>query len=501
MALEAGFGGAGVPAPGLNVVFARLRVRIDDVIPGATYIVRHPYGETDSLIADDKGQVRLTVDLGIAEGDLTRVLKTGEIAPFLVWDGVPPEGYLGDGVTEHAVKSDPALFRTFVEISGPRIAEGSAHAVSGNINLVRTNLFVIQGRRARRFGVEATSVTYSKEAGGTFLDVTARSVANQAIELVGTGLRVGLAARGPDYVVRTSVPALPSDLRILNAKDDPVFVAAIPAFTVTDRVIVEKATLDVAAKKLTVVARSSDPAAVLTVESFGAMASPTQSFPGVTAAPEFVTVRSSKNGVGVQRLELIGAGAAQLGVAAGASGPERAAATFPFLLDGSGSRGPGALSYAWTQTGGPAGALVNGTSRIAKFTPSVAGTYTFRLTVSGAGGTATDTVTVTVGPKPPVDQVTVTRAEYRTRSRQFRITGSVNNVSTYDAGTGAFVSNTVVVRLGSFEIGRANPDATGVWDVRLTLAGVGGPNVPGVGSQVTISTGTTATVRSINIRN
>jgi len=46
MALEAAFGGGGSPTRDLGVVFARLRVLIDDVIPGAEYIVRHPYGTT-----------------------------------------------------------------------------------------------------------------------------------------------------------------------------------------------------------------------------------------------------------------------------------------------------------------------------------------------------------------------------------------------------------------------------------------------------------------------
>lgn len=153
MALEAAFQGDGTPEyassmamtpkPHLGVVFARLRVRIDDLVPGAHYIVRHPYGETDAFQADDRGRVFETCDLGVAEGNLNRVLVTGEIAPFLTWATGAPAGYIGDGASERAVSGGP--FRNHVEIAGPGIGQGSAHAAGPN--LVRHNLFTIQGRR------------------------------------------------------------------------------------------------------------------------------------------------------------------------------------------------------------------------------------------------------------------------------------------------------------------------------------------------------------------
>lgn len=152
MALEAAFGGDGeadygasmTPPAHLGAVFARLRVRIEDVIAGEKYVVRHPYGETKPLEADDGGRVAYTCDLGLAEGNMQRVLTTGEIAPFLKWAASPPAGYIGDGVSERKVTGGP--FRNLVEIAGKRIGQGSAHAVG--LHLVRTDLFTIQGRRA-----------------------------------------------------------------------------------------------------------------------------------------------------------------------------------------------------------------------------------------------------------------------------------------------------------------------------------------------------------------
>lgn len=152
MAIEAAFGGDGAPEYGasmvppahVGVVFARFRVRIDDLIPGAEYLVRHPYGETIPLEADEGGRIAHTCDLGLAEGNMGRVLVTGEIAPFLRWTAGAPANYIGDGVSERQVTGGP--FRNHVEIEGPRIGLGSVNAVGPD--LVRTDLFTIQGRLA-----------------------------------------------------------------------------------------------------------------------------------------------------------------------------------------------------------------------------------------------------------------------------------------------------------------------------------------------------------------
>lgn len=144
MALEAAFGGDGSPVDGLGVVFARFRVRIDDVIAGGKYVVHHPFGTTGELEADEGGRVAYTCDLGVAEGNMERVLVTGEIAPFLKWSPDAPSGYLGDGITERQIVNGP--FRNHVEIEGPRIGVGSANAAG--IDRVSTDMFTIQGRIA-----------------------------------------------------------------------------------------------------------------------------------------------------------------------------------------------------------------------------------------------------------------------------------------------------------------------------------------------------------------
>lgn len=144
MALEAAFGGDGTPQTGLGVVFARFRVRMDDLPAGQVYVVRHPYGESKLLTADDRGRVFYTCDLGVAEGNMERVLVSGEIAPFLAAAAGAPAGYIGDGATPVQIVNGP--FRNHVEIAGTGIGLGSADAAGPD--LVTTNLFTVQGRRA-----------------------------------------------------------------------------------------------------------------------------------------------------------------------------------------------------------------------------------------------------------------------------------------------------------------------------------------------------------------
>ena len=100
LALEAAFGGTGAVVDGQQMVFGRIRLRIDDVEPGATYTATGPYGAISGE-ADDRGRVFETEDIG-ATGDFTSPFAS-RIGPFLRWAANPPTGYLGDGVSERTV--------------------------------------------------------------------------------------------------------------------------------------------------------------------------------------------------------------------------------------------------------------------------------------------------------------------------------------------------------------------------------------------------------------
>lgn len=81
------------------------------------------------------------------------------------------------------------------------------------------------------------------------------------------------------------------------------------------------------------------------------------------------------------------------------AGPDlTAAAGTQVTLDGSGSSDPDGnpLTFAWTQTAGPAVTITNANAAIATFTPTVTGTYAFQLSVSDGSLSSTDSVTITV---------------------------------------------------------------------------------------------------------
>jgi hypothetical protein len=82
------------------------------------------------------------------------------------------------------------------------------------------------------------------------------------------------------------------------------------------------------------------------------------------------------------------------------AGPDKSAAPGTNVtLSGSGSDpdgGPSALTFAWSQVSGPTVTIGNASQAVANVTPSTAGSYVFRLTVSDGAAQASDTMTLTV---------------------------------------------------------------------------------------------------------
>jgi K319L-like, PKD domain/FIMAH domain len=70
------------------------------------------------------------------------------------------------------------------------------------------------------------------------------------------------------------------------------------------------------------------------------------------------------------------------------------------LLNGRGSTdpddGPNPLTYSWVQSGGPQVTLTGANTATPNFTPNMAGTYTFTLTVSDGQASAQDQVVIVV---------------------------------------------------------------------------------------------------------
>jgi hypothetical protein len=495
LALEAAFGGAGTPQAELNVVFARIRVRMDDMIPGAKYTVTHPYGVTDPLEADRRGRVAYTEDLGLVEGDGKAVLRTGQVAPFLVRTSVVPNGYIGDGVTEQRVTGSP--FNTnFVMIEGPRIREGGGNpdpADPSNQDRVWIDRFTVQGRKAKRVGASIESGTYARlsdpsnaQPGGYLLSIQAQSVTGQDLRLVASGVHFKLEGEGEFYTGLGQVTNLPDDARLINISDSPP--TSYPV-TFTDRVIVESALHDRDTGKLTIKARSSDPTAVLSLPQLNEplVANP-QSFNRI-AAPAEIRVRSSLGGEGRQLVEVTGAPADNLPVKAIIAPPPAAIATELITLDGSGTLG--ATSFTWSQVSGLPISLTGANTAKVTFIPSTAGNYGFTLTVrSDDGSSDTADISVTTKPEPDLDTLEVTRQEFRTATRQFRIEGNVNQMP-----------NEIVVKFRNQELGRVMPDIAGDWSLRRVLLESETNLVPVLGEEIQISSRRGDQTSSLEIRN
>lgn len=498
LGLEAAFGGPGTPADDARVVFSRIRVRMDDMTPGAEYVITHPYGVTEPLPADERGRVFWTDDRGIADERLGEVVKVGRVAPFLRSTSAPA-GYLGDGVTPTTVTGSP-FGTNFFRIDGPGVAAGGGPADPGdptNPDRVQHALFTVQGRIATRLGAEVARATYARDAGGAVvLDVFAGAAPGQSLELAAP--RVAASGADRAYVVRAAVPAVPATATIVNASDVPPSRAQAP---VTDLVLVTRADFDAAAVRLTVDATSSDAAGpTLTAVGLGDLTDHPTVF-AVAAVPPEVVVTSAAGGRGARAVTLSGAPGAALPVVADAGADRSVVAGATAGLDGTGSRG-GVTSYAWVQTAGAAVGLDDPSSPTPSFVaPSAAQSLAFALTVTGPGGpggpgdAASDVVTVTVTDPPAPDVLVIQRAQYRTSKRQWRVGGAVT-------ASGGPRPNRVTVLLRGAEIGSSLVDATGAWDVRRTLLGGEAALEPTVGSLVhATSEGGGSDDAPVNVRN
>lgn len=140
LALEAAFGGTGTIDNGNQNMFGRIRVRADDLTPGATYTFTHPYGVTTAT-ADDRGRVFDTVDIGCLDSCVERAYSSvtnTNVGPFLRWDNTapaPPAGYIGDPTIEHRITGSP-FSTNYFRVQGP-----------GGLD-VRTDLFSVSGKLA-----------------------------------------------------------------------------------------------------------------------------------------------------------------------------------------------------------------------------------------------------------------------------------------------------------------------------------------------------------------
>ncbi|MGY1722106.1 fibronectin type III domain-containing protein [Blastococcus sp. SYSU DS0533] len=200
--------------PGDQTVFARIRVDVDDAVPGTTYRVKHPFGEL-TVDTDERGRGRLVQDVSPALGNFDTPLA-GNFGPFLRWrPGVlpnPPAGYLGDPRVLHQVAGSPTGFNRFTVWQGP-LQEGT------------TDLFSLSGKVATNTGLTVDRAAVN----GGHLDVFASSRGTQ-LEVVGQDGRFAATPMVHDpgserHYARIALQpgaALPTEVTVRNLGDNPV---------------------------------------------------------------------------------------------------------------------------------------------------------------------------------------------------------------------------------------------------------------------------------------
>gem|GEM_PF-1761437 len=161
MALEAAYG-TGDPAPNEQMVFTRIRVRIDAPATG-NYTVTHPFGtETFTATTIGPNAINETIDLGAIPLNFNAALN-GNIGPFLVAvNPAPPAGYIGDPNITQTVTGSPNN-TNFFQVAGP----------SGTFT---TDQFAIGGKI---FGTNITGVVITPAAPTIFVGDTQQFLAEQ----------------------------------------------------------------------------------------------------------------------------------------------------------------------------------------------------------------------------------------------------------------------------------------------------------------------------------
>lgn len=294
MALEAAFAG-GDAAPGDQIVFARMRFRIDIVTPG-TYVVTHPFGtRTFEVAAGGIRAINDTMDVGIgAPGDFTGALS-GEIGPFLVSANAIPGVTLGDGATPATVTGSPTG-NNFFQVSGPDGTFQTDQFITG------AELF-----QGTPFTIKRT--TFSRTLAGAataevFVNTPAPFVPGTRIlaRLLGAGGFQLLQRNGSNYFGRFALPNPfnPNLLRVrgtINGSNATVLPAKL-----VDVVTVPVATYNVTTQTLSITAVSSDALATLTGTGWAGAGAGQPLVQGVATdfssqiAPATITVTSSSDG-------------------------------------------------------------------------------------------------------------------------------------------------------------------------------------------------------------
>uniref|UniRef100_A0A831XM16 Transcription factor n=1 Tax=Geobacter metallireducens TaxID=28232 RepID=A0A831XM16_GEOME len=291
-AIEGAFS-TGDVAPGAQVSFARIRIRIDTPYAGE-YVVTTPFKQFTFTVAADalEDGINFTEDLGIAEGGIFSGALGGSIGPFLYCTNAPivvgTEKFIGDPNVTCAVQGStfPSAQNpsNFFRVQGPNgfDMQTDQFTVMGKIHegVIPTPLTVdkasyIRNTAGVQVNVFATTQALSNQTnqGAAFPANFALTGAPSALQVTGTGI--------PTKEMATNSPAdgkffsasgifaapeiLPATVTVTNTADTPVTSKEVP---LVDEVTVSQATYRPLSKTLTIAAASSDAVANPALQAF-----------------------------------------------------------------------------------------------------------------------------------------------------------------------------------------------------------------------------------------
>jgi len=480
LAMEGAFGGAtGGVVPGEQIAFTRIRIRVDNLIQGETYVVTHPYG-VDTFVAESSAAngINITEDIGCFDFPCNFALPLdSRVGPFLVWDpaeSAPPVGYVGDPAIEHTVIGSP-FGTNFFRIEGPSVG-------GPGVDVIQTNLFTVLGKIFD--GVAPSPLTvdrssYSRQSNAPNPDsgqiaVFATSVGTATLEVSGAGLVTTPMVQDPFTpgkffaLLPSNTPgSFPSSITVTNTTDSP---PTDVNSSLIDEVAIDVASFDQATGALTIHATSSDLLSppTLTAEGFGLLDSAGDLVvSGLLVPPPTLTVTSSAGGSDTELVTVIAAPAAPGNIPPTALDDTAVTnqdqpVSFSVLandVDPDGTLDITSVTIVTQATNGSAMAFVeDGT---VTYTPNAGftGTDSFTYTVDDDQGATSNVATVQVTVNAP-DTLTVTRVEFRTTKNEWRVDGTATvvtaNVVTIYAGS----------TVGGPVIGTAMVDALGAWTFR-----------------------------------
>jgi hypothetical protein len=434
-ALEAAFAG-GVPVPGDQVSFARVRIRADitlDLQTPGTYEVTHPYGvETFEQVAPGRRVINLTRDIGIGgAGDFTGALA-GDIGPFLQSVNGPytetnpetgePETFIGDPNLLEQVTGSP-FGTNFVRIQR---TDNTGLGIDYTTDVFAVSGRVWNGQRPTNVAVPRSTYSRSIDPGTGLVDTnvdvfastpdstTASVCFREDIDLVGGTDPCLIAMTGDgagSFFGQDPAPLTVPPFVVVTATDPGVTTPTPLASEVTDVVTVARALYAKDTQTLIVDAASSDEVIRPTLAAVGfgrftfvpgTVGSQRLQVNDVAEPPAKVTVFSSAGGRDVEPVVVVDAAPvnnAPVAVPDEATTAEDTAVIIDVLANDTDDDGDAlAVTGVTGFVNGSASVNADGTVTFTP-APNFFGDASFSYNITdGNGGLASALVTVTVTP-------------------------------------------------------------------------------------------------------